>query len=166
MDKARLIHQLEKAWDEFKGSFGGLPDSDLMKPATIGDWSIKEIISHVTTWENEALKYLPLILAGEKTPRYSIAHGGIHAFNAQMAEQKRSLPLSEVMAQMDDTHRRLAAFIRKAPEEQFVRETRFRHRLRLDTYTHYRQHAEAIRMWRESQSDRSSQDLPWKSTAG
>jgi hypothetical protein len=38
--------------------------------------------------------------------------------------------------------------IERAPEDQLARETRFRRRLRLDTYHHYPQHTEAIRRWR------------------
>jgi hypothetical protein len=38
------------------------------------------------------------------------------------------------------------------PEEQFARETRFRRRLRLDTYRHYLEHARAIREWRAERS--------------
>ena len=114
----------------------------------MGDWSVKDILAHVTTWEEEALKYLPLILAGGKPPRYS-QYGGIDAFNAHMAEQKRGLTLSEVRRQLDETHRRLLDYLRSVPEEHFARETRFRHRLRLDTYSHYPQHARAIRERRE-----------------
>jgi len=57
-----------------------------------------------------------------------------------------------VLRQLDDTHRRLIDFIESAPDDQFIRETRFRHRLRLDTYSHYPKHAEAIRKWREQRS--------------
>jgi hypothetical protein len=39
--------------------------------------------------------------------------------------------------------------IQSVPEDQVTRETRFRRRLRLDTYHHYPQHAEAIRQWRQ-----------------
>ncbi|HEX6478299.1 MAG TPA: hypothetical protein VF043_05605, partial [Ktedonobacteraceae bacterium] len=81
-------------------------------------------------------------------PRYSQS-GGIDAFNAQMTEQKRGLALSDVLRQLDDTHRRLIDYIQSVPEEQFTQETRFRHRLRLDTYSHYPEHARAIREWRE-----------------
>jgi hypothetical protein len=38
------------------------------------------------------------------------------------------------------------------PEDQIARETRIRRRLRLDTYSHYPKHAEAIRKWRERRS--------------
>jgi hypothetical protein len=57
-----------------------------------------------------------------------------------------------VLCQRDETHRRLVDFIQRVPEEQFARETRFRRRLRLDTYSHYPIHAEAIRKWRGQQN--------------
>ncbi len=56
--------------------------------------------------------------------------------NALMTEQKRGLSLSDVLRQQDETHRRLIAYIKSAPEDQFMRDTRFRRRLRLDTYNH------------------------------
>src|SRR5262249_13009609 len=111
----------------------------------------KDILGHVTTWEEEALKYLPLIIAGGRPPRY-VQYGGIDAFNAQMTEQKQGLPLADTLMQLDETHRRLVDLIQSAPESQSVRETRSRRRLRLDTYGHYPKHAEAIRAWRESRS--------------
>ena len=114
-----------------------------------GGWSVRDIIAHVTSWEQEALTYLPLILAGGKPPRYSVTYGGIDAFNAQTTEQKRNLSLSEVLLQRDDTHRQLIDFIQSAPEDQFIRETRFRRRLRLDTYSHYPIHAEALKAFDE-----------------
>jgi len=110
---------------------------------------VKDILAHVTTWEEEALQYLPLIIKGGRPPRYSIKYGGINGFNAQMTAQKRGLSLSDVLRQLDETHRRLIDYVQSVPEEQFTRETRFRRRLRLDTYSHYPKHAEAIRKWRE-----------------
>ena len=152
MDRSKLLKRLEKAWKELKASYAGLLKTELMKPGVIGEWSVRDIIVHVTSWEEEALKHLPLILAGEKTPRYSDAYGGINAFNAQTTKQKKNLSLSEVLKQRDDTQSRLINFIKSVPEDQFVRETRFRRRLRLDTYGHYLIHAKAIRKWREERS--------------
>src|SRR5438552_16847522 len=146
MDKQQLLKQLEKAWTTIEESYAGLSDSQLTEPGVMDNWSVKDILAHVTTWEEEAMKYLPLILTGGKPPRY-IQSGGIDAFNAQMAEQKRGLALSDVQRQLDETHRRLLDYIRSVPEEHFARETRFRHRLRHDTYSHYPKHSKAIRQW-------------------
>jgi hypothetical protein len=156
MDRVRLLSRLENAWRDFHESFAGLSDSQMMKPGVTGDWSVRDILAHVTTWEGEALKHLPTILKGDKPPRYSVTHGGINGFNRIMTEQKRGLSLTDVRRELDDTHRRLIRLIESVPEEQFQTETPFRHRLRLDTYTHYSKHAEAIRKWRKQR--RSSQE--------
>jgi len=110
----------------------------------VGDGSVKDILAHVNTWEDEALKYLPVILQAGKPPRY-VAYGGIDAFNARMTEQKRDLSLAQVRRMLDETHRRLLELIRSTPVDQLVGDTRFRRRLRLDTYGHYPEHAQAIR---------------------
>ena len=109
----------------------------------------RDILAHVTTWEEEALTHLPLILKGGRPPRYSTSYGGIDAFNALMTERKRDLSLPEVRRQVDEVHGRLIDYVRRAPEELFARETRFRRRLRLDAYGHYPKHARAIRAWRD-----------------
>jgi hypothetical protein len=103
----------------------------------------------VTWWEAEALKHLPSIMQGGRPPRYADQYGGIDAFNAQMTELKRGLRLSEVRYQHDKTHRRLIEYLHNVPEEQFASETRFRRRLRLDTYRHYPLHTQAILDWRK-----------------
>ncbi|HEY6542197.1 MAG TPA: maleylpyruvate isomerase N-terminal domain-containing protein [Ktedonobacteraceae bacterium] len=148
MKKDQVFQKLEQGWTEFKESYAGLIDAQLMEPGVLDEWSVKDILAHVTTWEEEALKYLPLILSGGRPPRY-IQSGGIDVFNAQMAEQKRQMALIEVLRQLAEVHRRLLDYLHSVPEEHFTQETRFRHRLRLDTYSHYPLHARAIREWRE-----------------
>ena len=148
MDKQPLLRRLDRAWAALKESYAGLSEPRLGEPGVTGDWSVKDVLAHVTTWEGEALRHLPLILAGGRQPRY-VRYGGIDAFNAKMTEEKRGLSLSEVLRQLKDTHGHLIDFVRRTPEAQFTRDTRFRRRLRLDTYSHYPQHAAAIRAWRE-----------------
>src|SRR5213593_2363627 len=147
---ARLLQRLDQAWEALRESYAGLSDAELLRPGVTGTWSIKDIIAHVTWWEEEALKHLPLILAGGRPPRYSVTYGGIDAFNAKMTKQRQNLTLAEVLRQRDDVHGRLIALVRSAPETQVTGETRFRRRLRLDTYGHYPKHARAIRAWRNT----------------
>jgi hypothetical protein len=149
MKKQQILNKLEHAWATFKRSYAGLTDEQLVESGVAGDWSVKDILAHVSWWEEEALKHLPTILQGGRSPRYSVLYGGVDAFNARMAEQKRGLALSEVLRQSDAIHLRLVQYIQDAPEEQLASETRFRRRLRLDTYTHYPIHARTIREWRE-----------------
>ena len=68
MERQQLLKRLERAWTAFKESYTDLTDTQLTEPDVMEDWSVKDILAHVTTWEEEALKYLPLIVNGEKPP--------------------------------------------------------------------------------------------------
>jgi len=152
VDRRQLLKRVDKAWEAFNRSYASLSDAELTEAGVTGTWSIRDILAHVTTWEEEALKHLPLILKGGMPPRYSVRYGGLDAFNARTTEQKQSLSLSEVREQLAATHGRLVEFIQSAPEHQLIGDTRFRRRLRLDTYSHYPIHAEAIRQWRRDRA--------------
>ena len=148
MTRDQLLQKIEKAWAALQDAYAGLGETEMTRPGVTGEWSVKDILAHVTTWEEEALKSLPIIERGERPQRYSVLYGGIDAFNAQMAEEKQALTLEQVMANLRATHQRLLELVRNAPEEQIARDTRYRRRLRLDTYSHYPIHEQAIREWR------------------
>jgi hypothetical protein len=148
--RARLLKRLDAAWTDFTGSYAGLSDPELLIPGVTKAWSVRDINAHVTTWEEEAVKHLPGILEGRRPPRYSVTYGGIDAFNALVTARKKDLSLAEIFSQQATVHRRVIGLVGRAPEEQLVRESRFRRRLRLDTYGHYPRHAEAIRRWRDT----------------
>jgi len=146
--RARLLARLDTAWTAFTDSYAGLPEATLLQPGVAGAWSVRDIIAHVTWWEAEALTHLPQILEGRRPPRYSVTYGGIDAFNALMTERKRSLTLAAVLREQEETHRRLLDLVLHVPLDQIAGDTRWRRRLRLDTYGHYPKHTAAIRRWR------------------
>jgi hypothetical protein len=143
-----VLTRLDAAWHGFIQSYAGLSEAELVEPGVTEAWSVKDIIAHVTTWEEEALKHVPVVMAGDRPPRYSITYGGIDAFNARMTDQKRDLTLRDVLAQQEAVHQRLIALIESLPPDQLGGTSRVRRRLRLDTYGHYPIHASAIRKWR------------------
>ena len=148
MNTRQVLERLDRAWADFQESYAGLSDARLLVPGVQGRWSVRDIIAHVTWWEEEALRHLPLVREGGRPPRYSVTYGGIDAFNALMTEQRKHLTLADVLRQQGDVHARLVDYVDAAPEELYARETRFRRRLRLDTFGHYPLHARAIREWR------------------
>ena len=148
MDRQQLLRRLDQAWIAFKDSYAGLSESEILEPGVTKAWSVRDIIAHVTTWEEEALKHLPAVLDGRRPPRYSVTYGGIDAFNALMTMKKAGLSLVEVYRQQEEVHRQIIDAVVSAPAAQLAHDTRYRRRLRLDTYGHYPKHAEAIRRWR------------------
>ena len=60
MDRSQLRHRIDRAWLQFTQSYAGLEDAQLLEPRVTGEWSIRDIIVHVTTWEEEALQIMHL----------------------------------------------------------------------------------------------------------
>jgi hypothetical protein len=145
----RMLGQLDEAWQEFHASYAGLSDEQMLIPGVCGEWSVRDLIAHVTWWDAEALKHLPLVLEGGRPPRYSVTYGGIDAFNALMTERKAHLSLDEVRQQAVETHQQLVDYIVSESPERILAEPRFRKRLRLDTFGHYPIHTDQIRAWRD-----------------
>lgn len=150
MNTTQVLARLDAAWRDFEESHAGLSETQMMIPGVSGQWSVRDVIAHVSWWDEEALKHLPDIREGRRPPRYSVTYGGIDAFNALMTEKWRKLSVPEVLREHAAVHRRLRDYVHGVPDEMFVRETRFRRRLRFDTYGHYPKHAKAIRAWRRA----------------
>ena len=151
MNQTQLLKRLDERWLAFLTSFSGLSDKSLLTPGVTAAWSVRDLMAHVTTWEREALKAMPLILAGKPLPRYASV-GGIDAFNAREQERKGGASLHRVKQGLGATHGRLVAFLKGVPPAAYASEGRFVKRLRVDTYGHYREHTKHILAWRESQN--------------
>lgn len=149
MKRDNLSNRLALRWKELRDAFRGLTKEALLEPGVVGSWSVRDVLVHVASWDEEALKALPVVVDGGRVPRYSDMYGGIDAFNALTQERKASLNLEQVIQELEDTHRRLVDFLEGVPDAAFATEGRFLRRLRQDTYGHYREHAEQINAWRE-----------------
>jgi len=143
LKKERTLNKLETEWQALLQTWEGLPENILLQPGAVGHWSVRDVMAHIPTWEEEAMKALPVILEGKPLPRYM----GIDAFNAREQESKRHLPLEQVKEELPATHKKLVDYLQKVPESAFGI-PRFIKRLRLDTFGHYREHAAQISAWR------------------
>ena len=146
--RARLMDRIEGTWNDLLASFAGLSDAQMVAPGVVEEWSVKDLLAHVTTWEEETLKHLPEIARGEKQQRYSTLYGGIDAFNAMKSAENRQRSLAEVRSRLTQTHQRLLDYLATAPDDLLDSRHRFRTRLRWDTYGHYPIHSAHVSEWR------------------
>jgi hypothetical protein len=63
------------------------------------------------------------------------------------------MDLPEVLHRRDEVHQHLLDYLEDIPEEQFTRETRFRRRLKWDSFGHYPLHTGDILKWRKGRDD-------------
>lgn len=58
MKKSDLLNSLEASHEEILSLIDTIPVEDLTRPGTIGDWSVKDVLSHLLIWEAETIKLL------------------------------------------------------------------------------------------------------------
>ena len=122
-------------------------------PGVEGEWSVKELVAHLTWYEQAVVEGARQVLStGTFTRRRSL---GLDEQNAQIAAESRARPTSEVLAEADEVFGQLLAVVAACPED-ILNDPR---RLGLpedmvpwmgvanNSYAHYREHEQALQAW-------------------
>jgi len=119
------IRTLEEGREQVDALFGRLSDDDASRPATIGggDWSAKDLVAHLETWEAIALRTIEewrdgVVPSIEET--FAKGSDGVDALNAERYEAKLALTPSEVATQSEQTHRELVDEIRHMDDAEWT----------------------------------------------
>jgi hypothetical protein len=123
------IAVLEDGHEQVRLLASKLTDDEMTLPATIGggDWSAKDLIGHLESWEGVALRALKEF-QGEETPWVESPEGpfsgpgteGVDAFNTRAVAEKQRSSLADVRAQADRTHAELIGTIRGLTDDQWT----------------------------------------------
>jgi hypothetical protein len=117
-DRTTSIETLEAGHQQIKELVDGLDASSMTRERTIGggDWSVKDLLAHITTWEELALQAMEAWRGGSPEPlRAELREKGIDAFNAERVALKSKMPLAHVLTQFDSVHGELIERIRTMP---------------------------------------------------
>lgn len=68
MNKTELLEALEDSRQEMLEMIEELADETLMLPCVTGNWSIKDILAHLTYWEGQVVTLLFQLLRGVEKP--------------------------------------------------------------------------------------------------
>jgi len=117
--------------DAERAAWGALVDEvgpDRMEePGPMGDWTFKDLASHLTGWRAYSLARLEAGLAGEADPPppWPAALTGDDAINAWIYDRERDRPLADVLAEADATFPRLRAAVAALAEDELRDPARF-----------------------------------------
>lgn len=110
-DKAIAI--LEEGQRELTQLIDAMPPQALERSVGIGDWSVKDLLGHIATWEELAvLTFEEWTLRKPLTVQKIIGtHGGVDKFNAEETERHRTSGTNEVLERAAKVHSELLAKI-------------------------------------------------------
>jgi hypothetical protein len=151
-DREDLLEQMEKARSELRGSYQGLPDEQMTRLGAVGEWSVKDVLSHVASWDEVMLPDLARIARGETPALASVdlESASFDAANAAIMSQRRELPLAQVLRDLDIDRADVMAAVGRVPDSALA-EGQFGRILIQITAAHDKEHAAGIYEWRRKE---------------
>jgi uncharacterized protein (TIGR03083 family) len=159
--KAELLRRLEREYMRFRAVLAALTPQQMTMPATIGNWSVKDVIAHLIAHEQRALQELHAALRGE---RFEIDHRTNDLFNAQVVAASHSQSLEAVLREWDHSYGQVRAAVEALTEADFdpaspvVRALgdSIDGALGNSTYGHYAEHIERVKAFAEGVKGRQA----------
>lgn len=159
MDKTGLLTILRKSHEDFLQAIEGLTEEEMNEPGVNGDWSVKDILSHLTRWEAELVKLLWQTSQGI-TPgglAVSATSEEVDELNARWVQEDRDRSLSQVLEDFHgvrkQTIRRVEAFseedLTDVKRYAWLEEVPLWKRIAIESYEHEAEHLSQIQAWRE-----------------
>ena len=114
LTKQALLDRIREGRAVFAALWDGLRDKEMTRrPGPQEDWSVKDLIAHITWWEGYTIKRVETLLAGGE-----VGAVDIETINARVFEEHKDQSLGEVLAAFAASLPKLAAQIEKLSEKQ------------------------------------------------
>lgn len=160
MDKLRLLDLIRMEHAFLRRALAGLAPNELALPGVVGEWSVKDILAHITTWEQRFLKALVVVERGEvpNWPEAGYTWDDLDALNERDFRANQDRPLAEVWADFEHSFAELVDKTASMSDAALLTpgyygwtgEHALWRFLDANAGEHYREHAEQIRRWRMS----------------
>ena len=139
-----ILAEIVTQWNYLAGIFDRTQTNKMGNTVVVGTWSVKDLLGHIATWENETINNIQRFL-DPRTGSLS-SYPDAPSFNGSFVEARTRFELLKVAMDLEETHTRLIEFMMALPVKAFQQEDISR-RIRLDTYEHYKKHAETLSDW-------------------
>ncbi len=140
MIKEQVRAAIDDSWRSFKRALEPLTSADMEVPGVCGEWSVKEVLIHISAWETRATASL---ISGEPCPELEDPD----AFDEMERLRYAGMEVADASTHLEATHRALRDAIEASEPELFSSGSALRKELDSGTSFHYDEHADGIRIW-------------------
>jgi hypothetical protein len=152
--RADLVLRIETIRDRWRRLVTDVDDERMELPGAMGDWSFKDLASHLTAWRKKTIARLEAAGRGEPPPPApwpaELGEDETDAINAWIHEQTKDRPLAAVLAETDSTYEPFIAAVQALPIELLVRERDSYVEAEAEDghpYGHLGEHEQDVRRW-------------------
>ena len=152
MNKPTFVDNLRTGREQWEALLAQVGEARMLQPGVAGEWSIKDIIAHMTWGEREALG----ILQARALVGSDLWNLPQDERNAAVFVENRDRPLHEVLTEAQQVYAQLLEAVQTLSDEDLNDPNRFRDMptdwlpwqiIAGNSYEHYQQHTPSIRAW-------------------
>ncbi len=154
LNSTRLLVMAEAERIYFANVLAQVDEARLEEPGITGDWSVKDVVVHITAWEGLMAQWLAEAVRGV-TPDRPRSDADIDRMNAEIFAAGRAKSPADVLADFQAGAEKMVTAVRAVPEADLFDPNRFAwrngtplwHLIGGNTFWHYPEHADAILAW-------------------
>jgi hypothetical protein len=160
MTKDELIQKIESEWNSLQSSLDGLTEEQMHQPGVVGEWTIKDILAHITAWQT---RLITTLFKAEKGFTPDTTEGGktVDQINEKFYRELKDRPFDQVWDDLDSSYHQVLSRLEVWKEKDLFDPNRFKWMkgepfaayIAGDSYEHYAEHAAQIRAWRKTMSN-------------
>ena len=160
MTKTKLLHLIQTERQMLEEALSDIEQEDMVAPALQGGWSIKDLLAHITTWEQNMISWLGVARKGNEPqlvpPGFS-SWDEIDAINQSYYLQNSKKELFEVLNAFNKVYIKALKIVQETSEDDLIDPNRFPwrkgepiwHMVAANTFWHYEEHRVDIEVWKE-----------------
>ena len=155
MTKDDVMEALEDQRENLLDAIEGLSDEQMVEPGVTGNWSVKDILYHLSLWEADLVKRLWQFSQNEKPTYLAHNEAEMHALNEAWFRQGLGRPLERVLDDLAAVRKQTVRRVASLPDRDFEAPPAWLKKPSLgewigeDSFKHEAEHAEQIREWRK-----------------
>ena len=154
ISKQELIARIHSERQRLEDTLAQLNEEQLIQPIAEEAWSVKDILAHITIWEQRMMRWINETIQGEipEMPAPSMTWDDLDKLNNQSYQQNHEKSLEMVLAEFNQSFLEVLEVVENIPEEILMEKERFSWRegnslwkmVAANTWWHYKMHNETI----------------------
>jgi hypothetical protein len=154
MKRTELLTQLIRVRGELQAILNDLSETHLLMPGAVGDWSVRDLLAHLTAWEVDMLTNIGKVKRGAKPGTTGWSKAAIERQNETWHGEMKDRPLHGVLADFDGARKQTLRVLEGLSDQEVAKPADWLQGRSLADYVasmtleHEREHLEHLRHWR------------------
>lgn len=119
-DKGAILARMAASRRALRSALNRVPPQMLERPGTWGEWSLKDLLAHITYWQGVATDRLQKVAAGQADAIQWFDEAQVAEVNANVYRANKDRPLPEMREAFDVAYLALRTAIKSLPASVYT----------------------------------------------